>query len=61
MLPDSPDLHDVIAQLTAITVGTTDVLRPGSLRSPAPPPPEGWGGRSELPPTPRVSAGSRRR
>jgi alkanesulfonate monooxygenase SsuD/methylene tetrahydromethanopterin reductase-like flavin-dependent oxidoreductase (luciferase family) len=61
VLPDSPDLHDVIAQLTAITIGTTDVLVPGSLRSPAPPPPEGWGGRADLPPTPRVSAGSRRR
>ena len=43
--PGAPDVHDVIAQLTAITIGTTDVLVPGSLRSPAPPPPEGWGGR----------------
>ena len=29
-----------------MTIGTTDVLVPGALRSPAPPPPEGWGGRS---------------
>jgi alkanesulfonate monooxygenase SsuD/methylene tetrahydromethanopterin reductase-like flavin-dependent oxidoreductase (luciferase family) len=61
VLPDSPDIHDVVAQLTAITIGTTDVLRPGSLRSPDPPPPDGWGGRSDLPTRPRLSAGSRRR
>lgn len=61
ILPDAPDVHDVIAQLTAMTVGTTDVLRPGSLRSPAPPPPEGWGGRPDRPPQPGVSGGSRRR
>lgn len=45
ILPAAPDVHDVIAQLTAMVVGTTDVLRPGSVRSPAPPPPAGWGGR----------------
>lgn len=61
VLPATPDIHDVIAQLTAITIGTTDVLVPGSLRSPSPPPPEGWGGRPHRPPTPRVSTGSRRR
>jgi alkanesulfonate monooxygenase SsuD/methylene tetrahydromethanopterin reductase-like flavin-dependent oxidoreductase (luciferase family) len=61
ILPAAPDVHDVIAQLTAVTIGTTDVLRPGSLRSPAPPPPEGWGGRSEQPPRQGVSGGSRRR
>ena len=61
MLPDVPDVHDVIAQLTAITVGTTEVLRPGALRSPAPPPPEGWGGRFPQPPGASVSDGSRRR
>jgi hypothetical protein len=61
VLPATPDIHDVIAQLTAITLGTTDVLVPGSLRSPSPPPPEGWGGRPDRPPTPRVSSGSRRR
>jgi len=38
VLPATPDVHDVIAQLTAITIGTTDVLVPGSLRSPSPPP-----------------------
>lgn len=42
VLPGSADVHDVIAQLTAMTIGTTDVLVPGSLRSPAPPPPSGW-------------------
>jgi alkanesulfonate monooxygenase SsuD/methylene tetrahydromethanopterin reductase-like flavin-dependent oxidoreductase (luciferase family) len=60
-LPAVPDIHDVIAQLTAMTVGTTDVLIPGSLRSPAPPPPEGWGGRPDTPPRQGVSGGSRRR
>lgn len=61
ILPSALDIHDVIAQLTAITIGTTDVLIPGSLRSPAPPPPDGWGGRPDVPPRPRVSGGSRRR
>jgi hypothetical protein len=61
ILPAAPDVHDVIAQLTAVTIGTTDVLVPGSLRSPAPPPPEGWGGRPEQPPRRGVSGGSRRR
>jgi alkanesulfonate monooxygenase SsuD/methylene tetrahydromethanopterin reductase-like flavin-dependent oxidoreductase (luciferase family) len=61
LLPNTPDILDVIAQLTAITVGTTDVLIPGSLRSPAPPPPAGWGGRPDVPPKRPVSAGSRRR
>ena len=61
LLPVSVDSHDVIAQLTAITVGTTAVLVPGSLRSPAPAPPEGWGGRPDRPPGDRISGGSRRR
>ena len=61
ILPAAPDVHDVIAQLTAVTIGTTEVLVPGSLRSPAPAPPEGWGGRPEQPPRQRVSGGSRRR
>ncbi len=61
VLPATPDVHDVIAQLTAMTIGTVDVLVPGSFRSPAPPPPQGWGGRPDRPPSPRVSDGSRRR
>jgi len=61
VLPATPDIHDVIAQLTAMTIGTVDVLVPGSLRSPAPPPPEGWGGRPDRPPSPQTSSGSRRR
>lgn len=60
LLPHAPDVHDVIAQLTAMTLGTTDVLVPGSLRSPAPPPPEGWGGRPPAPTRRWVSDGSRR-
>ncbi len=61
LVPATLDIHDVIAQLTAITLGTTDVLIPGSLRSPAPPPPDGWGGRPPSSDRPRVSDGSRRR
>ncbi len=61
IIPGTPDVHDVIAQLTAMTVGSTDVLRPGSLRSPSPPPPEGWGGRPDRPMSKRVSGDSRPR
>jgi hypothetical protein len=61
VIPSTPDAIDVMAQLTAMTVGTTDVLVPGSLRSPPPPPPVGWGGRPDRPPRARVSGGSRRR
>jgi hypothetical protein len=61
ILPGTPDIHDVIAQLTAITLGSIAVLQPGALRSEAPPPPAGWGGRPARPPSQRVSAGSRRR
>jgi alkanesulfonate monooxygenase SsuD/methylene tetrahydromethanopterin reductase-like flavin-dependent oxidoreductase (luciferase family) len=46
VLPNNADVHDVIAQLTAIAVGTMDVLIPGSPKSKAPDPPETWGGRS---------------
>jgi alkanesulfonate monooxygenase SsuD/methylene tetrahydromethanopterin reductase-like flavin-dependent oxidoreductase (luciferase family) len=49
VLPNAADVHDVIAQVTAITVGTVDKLAPGAPRSPAPPPPEGWGGRPRFP------------
>src|SRR5205809_1748799 len=45
LLPNTPDVHDAIAQLTAVVVGTVDVLTPNSPRSKAPDPPEGWGGR----------------
>ena len=49
VLPNAPDVHDVIAQATAMSVGTVAELAPGAPRSPAPPPPEGWGGRSRFP------------
>ena len=49
VLPDAPDVHDVIAQATAMTVGTVAKLVPGAPRSAPPPPPEGWGGRSRFP------------
>jgi alkanesulfonate monooxygenase SsuD/methylene tetrahydromethanopterin reductase-like flavin-dependent oxidoreductase (luciferase family) len=46
ILPNSPDVHDVIAQLTAMAIGTRDVLAPNAPRSKAPDPPESWGGRA---------------
>jgi alkanesulfonate monooxygenase SsuD/methylene tetrahydromethanopterin reductase-like flavin-dependent oxidoreductase (luciferase family) len=49
VLPRAPDVHDVIAQATAMTVGTVAQLAPGAPRSEPPPPPEGWGGRSRFP------------
>jgi alkanesulfonate monooxygenase SsuD/methylene tetrahydromethanopterin reductase-like flavin-dependent oxidoreductase (luciferase family) len=49
VLPDTVDVHDVIAQLTALSIGTVDVLAPGSPRSRAPEPPKGWGGRPRFP------------
>ncbi len=45
ILPNTPDVHDAIAQLTAIVVGTIGVLAPDSRRSKGPDPPPGWGGR----------------
>lgn len=45
VIPNSPDVHDVIAQLTAMAVGTVDVLAPNAPRSKAPDPPKTWGGR----------------
>lgn len=44
VLPNTADIDDVIAQLTATTVGTKDILKPGTPRSEAPAPPPGWGG-----------------
>jgi alkanesulfonate monooxygenase SsuD/methylene tetrahydromethanopterin reductase-like flavin-dependent oxidoreductase (luciferase family) len=45
-VPNVPDMPDVLAQLTAIAIGTVDVLTPGSPRSKSPDPPDGWGGRA---------------
>jgi alkanesulfonate monooxygenase SsuD/methylene tetrahydromethanopterin reductase-like flavin-dependent oxidoreductase (luciferase family) len=45
VLPNTPDVHDVIAQLTAVVVGSLDVLDPSAPRSRPPDPPETWGGR----------------
>ena len=44
-VPDVPDLPDVIAQLSAIAVGSRDTHFPGAPRTPDPPPPP-WAGRS---------------
>ena len=49
IVPNSADVHDVIAQLTAIAVGTVDVFVPGAPRSKAPDPPSSWGGRRTAP------------
>jgi alkanesulfonate monooxygenase SsuD/methylene tetrahydromethanopterin reductase-like flavin-dependent oxidoreductase (luciferase family) len=46
ILPNSDDVHDVIAQLTAVAIGSVDVLTPNAPRSKDPDPPLGWGGRA---------------
>ncbi len=45
ILPNTGDVHDVIAQLTAMAVGTVEVLAPNTPKSKAPDPPSTWGGR----------------
>jgi hypothetical protein len=45
ILPNAPDVPDVIAQLTAMVVGTRAALRPDAPRSRDPDPPPDWGGR----------------
>jgi alkanesulfonate monooxygenase SsuD/methylene tetrahydromethanopterin reductase-like flavin-dependent oxidoreductase (luciferase family) len=45
VVPNVPDIQDVIAQLTAMVVGNRQALTPGSPRSKSPDPPESWGGR----------------
>ena len=47
-LPDVPDVHDVVAQLTAVVVGTTDTHRPDALRSADPEAPS-WAARRPEP------------
>jgi alkanesulfonate monooxygenase SsuD/methylene tetrahydromethanopterin reductase-like flavin-dependent oxidoreductase (luciferase family) len=47
ILPNTDDVPDVIAQLTAVNVGSPDVLIPGGPKSASPPPPQTWGGRSK--------------
>jgi alkanesulfonate monooxygenase SsuD/methylene tetrahydromethanopterin reductase-like flavin-dependent oxidoreductase (luciferase family) len=49
LLPNAIDIHDVIAQLTAMTVGSADKLLPGAPRTRVPEPPPGWGGRPRFP------------
>ena len=66
VLPTTPDVDDVIAQLTAVAVGDRDRLQPDGPRSPDPPPPAGWGGpssttRSERDAAPSATADARRR
>ena len=55
VLPNTADIDDVIAQLSATTVGTKDVLKPGDARSEAPAPPPGWGGPAKAPTRPTDS------
>jgi alkanesulfonate monooxygenase SsuD/methylene tetrahydromethanopterin reductase-like flavin-dependent oxidoreductase (luciferase family) len=49
VLPETVDVHDAIAQLTAMSIGPVDKLTPGAPRSRAPEPPKGWGGRPRFP------------
>jgi alkanesulfonate monooxygenase SsuD/methylene tetrahydromethanopterin reductase-like flavin-dependent oxidoreductase (luciferase family) len=49
LLPNAIDVHDVIAQLTAMTIGTVERSVPGAPRTRVPSPPAGWGGRSRFP------------
>jgi alkanesulfonate monooxygenase SsuD/methylene tetrahydromethanopterin reductase-like flavin-dependent oxidoreductase (luciferase family) len=49
LLPNAIDVHDVIAQLTAMTIGTVERSVPGAPRTRVPLPPPGWGGRSRFP------------
>jgi hypothetical protein len=46
VLPDLPDVHDILAQLPAIVVGDPTTHHPGAARSADPPPPP-WAGRRE--------------
>ena len=46
VLPELPDVLDVLAQLPAIVVGHPSTHHPGAGRSPDPPPPP-WAGRRE--------------
>ena len=46
VLPDSPDVSDLLAQLPAIVVGDLSTHHPGVARSVDPPPPP-WAGRRE--------------
>jgi hypothetical protein len=39
VLPDAPDIHDLVAQLTSVVVGSLDTHQPGAARSPDPEPP----------------------
>ena len=50
VLPDVPDVHDVVAQLTAVVVGSTTTHRPDAPRTADPEPPP-WAGRRPTPPT----------
>jgi len=62
LLPNAIDIHDVIAQLTAMTIGSAGKLVPGAPRTRVPEPPPGWGGRPRFPqppsgPQPPAAAG----
>jgi hypothetical protein len=46
VLPDLPDVHDILAQLPALVVGHPATHHPGAARSADPPPPP-WAARRE--------------
>ena len=45
VLPNAPDIGDVIAQLAAVATGDPEAIDPTAPRSRPPDPPTGWGGR----------------
>jgi len=48
IIPNNPDVHDEIAQLSAVGHGSTEFLTPDAPRSRAPDPPDSWGGRPRV-------------
>jgi hypothetical protein len=48
VLPDTQDVHDVMAQLTAVAIGDRSTHDPGRARSPDPEPPA-WAPRRNVP------------
>ncbi len=53
VLPDTQDVHDVMAQLTAVAIGDTTTHHPDRVRSPDPEPPAWASRRDRAPETPR--------
>jgi hypothetical protein len=56
VLPDTQDVHDVMAQLTAVAIGDASTHHPDRARSPDPDPPSWAPRRDGAPETPRGAA-----